>query len=91
MKGKFVSLIAGACLLGLSMATLAEPVDINNANAQSLADAINGVGLTKAEAIVRYREANGPFANVDDLVRVRGIGPGTVERNRDDLKVSRAD
>lgn len=78
--------ILAGLLLGLSAAALAEePVDINTASAEMLADAIDGVGMHKAEAIVRYREEHGPFASVDELVEVRGIGPKTLERSREKL------
>jgi competence protein ComEA len=65
----------------------AQPVDINTADAQTLADAIDGIGLAKAQAIVDFRAANGPFKTVDDLEAVKGIGDRTVERNRDRLSV----
>lgn len=84
---KFRNLLAGL-LLGMSPTALAgEPVDINTASAEMLAAAIVGVGMHKAEAIVRYREEHGPFASVDDLVLVAGIGPKTLERSRDRLSV----
>ena len=77
--------IAGL-LVALSAAALAgEPVDINTATAETLAEAIDGVGMHKAEAIVRYREQHGPFASVDDLVEVSGIGPKILERSRENL------
>jgi competence protein ComEA len=66
----------------------AGPVDINTADAATLAAAINGVGEKKAETIVEYRNTHGPFASVDDLVRIKGIGSATIERNRDSLTVS---
>ncbi|MBZ2188154.1 helix-hairpin-helix domain-containing protein [Alcanivorax sp. JB21] len=78
--------------LGLSMApaaSLAEPalqarpvVNINQASAAELAEALEGVGLTRAEAIVADREQHGPYASAEDLRRVSGIGPATIERNK---------
>ena len=62
-----------------------EPVNINTADAQSLAEAITGVGLKRAEAIISYRDQNGPFKSVDDLVQVPGVGEKTVERSRERL------
>jgi len=57
-------------------------VDINSADAKALAEAMSGIGLVKAEAIVAYREANGPFKRVEDLAKVKGIGAKTIEANR---------
>jgi competence protein ComEA len=57
-------------------------ININTANAALLADALNGVGNAKAEAIIAYREANGKFLSIDDLALVSGIGTATVELNR---------
>jgi len=72
----------------VSVSVYAGPVDINTADAGTIADAINGVGEKKATDIVQYREANGPFASVDELANVKGIGMRTVERNRENLTVS---
>ncbi|AHG21449.1 competence protein ComEA [Chania multitudinisentens RB-25] len=62
-------------------------VDINQADAEELASMLNGVGMKKAEAIVRYREQNGPFTQIEQLQEVPGIGPTLVERNRARLKM----
>jgi competence protein ComEA len=67
-----------------------QTVDINSADAATLADVIDGIGLAKAQAIIDYRNANGAFKTVDDLVAVKGIGERTVERNRDRLSVGPA-
>ena len=77
-------LIALILALGASTMTFAdEAVDVNTATVEQLAEALNGVGEAKARAIVEYREANGPFEHIDELVNVRGIGIATVDRNRD--------
>ena len=60
-----------------------EPVNINEASAEVLAEALSGVGMTKAIRIVQYREAYGPFEHIDELTAVEGIGAATVEKNRD--------
>jgi competence protein ComEA len=81
-------LLALVLVFGLSSAALAaEPVDVNTASAEQLAEALNGVGEAKAEAIVAYREANGPFKHIDELINVRGIGMATVDKNRDTIRV----
>jgi competence protein ComEA len=62
-------------------------VDINNADAKTLAESLDGVGLVKAEAIVAYREAHGPFRHAEDLKRVKGIGAKTIDANRDAIVI----
>jgi competence protein ComEA len=62
-------------------------VNINTADAESLASGLVGVGESKAIAIVEYRKQNGPFASADDLASVKGIGDSTVEKNRDNITV----
>lgn len=57
-------------------------IDINTADAASL-DTLPGVGPSTATKIISEREANGPFATVDDLGRVSGIGPKRLEQLRD--------
>lgn len=85
-------LIALVLALGLSGPVLAdEPVDLNTATAEELAEALNGVGESRAQAIVEYRESNGPFTHIDELVNVRGIGMATVDRNRDRIKLDDTD
>ena len=64
-----------------------EPVDINSANVQDLADAIIGVGLKRAEAIVRYRDTHGAFTSIEGLSQVSGIGDKAIEKSRDNLTV----
>ncbi len=57
------------------------PININQASADTLDLALDGIGAKKAQAIVDYRELHGPFASVEDLANVKGIGAGTLERN----------
>lgn len=79
-------ILAAAAMLGLSSLTFAaEPVDINTASAEMLAEAIHGVGIKRARAIVSYREEHGAFSSVDELTQVRGIGEKTVEKSRERL------
>ena len=58
-------------------------VNINTASAEALADCLVGVGPAKAQAIIEERDRNGPFRTPEELQRVSGIGPATVEENRD--------
>ena len=75
-------LFAGAC-----GAVSAAPVDINLADANTIARNLKGIGLKKAEAIVAHRDAHGPFKTADDLTVVKGIGQHTVDMNRADIRV----
>jgi competence protein ComEA len=58
-------------------------VNINSADAQTLAASLKGVGETRAAEIVRHRETYGPFASAEELIEVKGIGQSTVDMNRD--------
>ena len=60
-----------------------QPVNVNTASAEEIADSLKGVGLSKAEAIVEYRDENGPYKHMDELVNVKGIGIRTVDINRE--------
>jgi competence protein ComEA len=60
----------------------AVPLDLNRATAAEL-DSLPGIGPATASAIVEHRERNGPFASVDDLLDVPGIGPSKLENLRD--------
>ena len=68
----------------MTVATV-QQVDLNAADAETLAATLKGVGLSKAKAIVAYREMYGPFASIDELTEVKGIGGAILERNRDRL------
>jgi len=69
----------------------ATPVNVNKADAATLAHSLDGVGPTKAAAIVAYRDEHGPFKAVDDLSHVKGIGPATLERNRSAILLADGD
>ena len=56
-------------------------VNINTAEAEVIAELITGVGPQKAQAIVDYREEFGEFKSIEDLLLVKGIGPGIIEKN----------
>ena len=84
------SLILKSLLLSLVLsfpAFAAGPVNINTADAAALSANLHGVGPAKAQAIVKYRKEHGDFASVDDLEKVKGIGPETVKDNRTILTV----
>jgi competence protein ComEA len=72
----------------MPMWAFAGPVDINSADAQTISDELEGVGLTKAKAIVEYRKKHGPFKSAEDLSLVKGIGERTVELNKANIRVT---
>lgn len=82
-------ILLGSLASGLLFAvqSLAAPVNINTADAATLAEALNGVGPVTSQEIVSYREENGSFAKPEDLMKVNGIGPATFEDNREDILV----
>lgn len=85
---RMLSKAAAIILLSLPVVVLAGPVDVNTADAETISAELNGIGISKAKAIVEYREKHGPFRSPDDLSLVKGIGERTVELNRSDIKVS---
>lgn len=78
----------GAAALLFPLLAFAGPVNINTADAETIARELNGVGLEKAAAIVEYRAKHGPFKRAEDVTLVKGIGARTFEANRKDIRVS---
>lgn len=54
-------------------------ININTATAEEL-DSLPGIGNTKAEAVISYRQQNGPFQAIEDILNVPGIGPTIFEQ-----------
>lgn len=65
------------------------PVDINAADAKTLAENLNGVGLRKAEAIVAYRNNYGNFTSLEEIAAVKGISIAILEKNRDLIQLKK--
>jgi len=84
---KTITTLAAIAALVLASAVAAAPVNINTASAEEIADALTGIGPSKARAIVEYREAYGEFSRADEIVFVRGIGTSTYESNKTDILV----
>ena len=82
---RYLTAIAVAVLFPLS--AIAGPVNVNTADAETMSVELQGVGLSKAQAIVEYREKNGPFQSADELVEVKGIGARTVEINMTNILI----
>lgn len=74
-------------LLFVPLVVAADQVNINSADATTLARELKGIGVTRAEAIVAYRQKNGPFRSADELGLVKGIGPKVIEQNRGLIRV----
>lgn len=87
IKGLSAALVAATLLAPIA---IAGPVDINSADAKTLARELQGIGMAKAEAIVSYREKNGPFRSADDLAKVKGVGKKLVDQNKANLKFEAA-
>jgi competence protein ComEA len=76
--------------LGLPLVAWGGPVDINTADASTLARELNGVGPARAQAIVAYRNEHGPFKSVDDLRLVKNMPQKVIDNNRELLRVDGA-
>jgi competence protein ComEA len=74
----------------LPLVAWAGPVDINTADASTLARELNGVGPARATAIVAYRTEHGPFKSVDDLRLVKNMPQKIIDNNRELLRVDGA-
>lgn len=77
-------------LLTIAVSAFAAPVNINTADAKTLAENIKGIGPKKAQAIVVYRQENGPFKTIHDLTKVKGIGEKFIIKNKHELLLSDA-
>lgn len=88
VRTRFLRIALLALLLSGTALAGGERVNINTADAATLDRVLDGVGPSKAEAIIAYRKANGAFRSADQLASVKGIGLATVERNRDRIVVA---
>lgn len=69
-------------LFSFSSLLYAAQVNINTADADTLSNELSGIGQSKAEAIVAYRDQHGPYKQLEDLANVKGVGPSTIEKNK---------
>lgn len=63
-----------------------EMININTASAEEL-ETLNGIGETKAAAIIQYRTENGGFRSIEEICRVKGIGDATFNKIRDKITI----
>jgi len=87
MKIRILQLACAALLVSFALTSHAGPVNINTADAATLAAELTGVGPALAEAIVKDRAEHGKFDSPDALARVKGIGTRIVELNRTNILV----
>lgn len=86
MKGLFKPLFLA--LLFVAGSALAGEINVNTADAATLAAELDGVGQARAEAIVAYRERHGDFETLEDLLKVKGIGKAIIEKNAENIRFS---
>jgi competence protein ComEA len=61
-------------------------VNVNEADAATIADILVGIGMSRARAIVQYREEHGQFSSLEDLAQVSGVGDATLANNKDRIR-----
>lgn len=86
---RFIYILFLSVLLISPSTLLAEKVDINRADAKMLAQNLKGIGNKKAKAIIKYRKQHGSFKNINQLLKVKGIGKKILADNRDNILLSR--
>ena len=69
-----------------SASILSKKININQANAKTIAAAFNGIGVKRSQAIVEYRKAHGVFNSLDELSLVKGISKRFIQKNSEKLK-----
>lgn len=87
LKG-FAAALLISLSLGLSSGVMGQqvaPINVNTADAELLQE-LPGIGPSRAEALIKEREANGEFSDADDLTRISGIGEATVGTIRDEIE-----
>lgn len=85
---KTIRLLCLSFILAAGIAIAGGPVNVNTADAATIAASLDGVGESRAEAIVAYRDEHGPFSSLDDLRKVKGIGPAIIEKNKENILFS---
>ncbi len=88
MKKTLYSLLTALFLFSATIAN-AELVNINNADAETIAFHLKGIGEARANAIVAFREQNGLFRSIEEIQNVPGIGDKTFDNIKADLSVDR--
>lgn len=89
MKKLLIVVFACFAFMGLGLTWAGTAVDLNTAT-QAQLESVNGIGPSKAKAIIDYRTKMGPFKSVDDLQKVTGFGEKSVAKMRSEITVSGA-
>jgi competence protein ComEA len=76
-----------ALFLAVALPARATPVNINAADAATIAQGLKGIGLKRAQAIVDYRSKHGPFRSADELAQIKGLGAKVIQKNRADIRL----
>lgn len=71
----------------MPVAAWAGAVNVNAADASTIARQLDGIGPAKAQAIVDYRQKNGPFKSPEDLLKVDGIGQKVLDMNKGNIRL----
>ena len=87
IKKVFLGVVMMLAVQAYSGLAYAGEVNINQADAPTIATELTGIGEVKAQAIVEYRTQNGPFTSLEDLEKVKGISAKTIEKNRANLSL----
>lgn len=82
------TLVVSVALFAQAAFAAPDSVNVNSADAETLAAVLDGVGLARAEAIVAYRQEHGRFGDVYDLANVKGIGDRTIELNEERIRLA---
>lgn len=83
----FFKILLSCVTFAAAVVAKAGPVNINTADAETLAAELTGVGPALARAIVEDRDKNGSYSSPEDLTRVSGIGMRLVDNNREWIRV----
>ncbi len=90
MKPRFLRIATCVVVIIILMVPIcimaAEKINLNTANFEELTR-LKGIGPAYAQRIIDYREKHGPFERIEDLMKVKGIGPKTFNANKDMITV----
>ena len=85
MKRMTLGLI-GAAIAAIAGIAIAGPVNVNTADAETIARELQGIGNARAAAIVEWRIKHGRFESVEDLKNVKGVGQKIILQNRQNIR-----